>query len=130
MRDSIAAATESAHPAEAGGYLICERRDGALHAVEDVPLENQAEQPRTRFVSDAEPDSTHRVFYHSHTSARAPSGLTRPDRKIPERLVLVVFAPHGEPFSYRLFERGVFRWHERPVVTDEAQTSTRLPRLV
>ena len=135
LRDSIAAHIEAAHPSEAGGYLACVRRDDRLYATDHVSLENGADEPRKRFVSTAtdrvppEP----RVFYHSHTSASTPSGLSGVDRRnIHDELALVVFAPHGEPYSYRLFRLGLFGWQEIPVTTTEGPTAepVRLPRLV
>jgi proteasome lid subunit RPN8/RPN11 len=120
------------HPEEAGGYLACERR-GGLVAVDRVALVNESDQPRRRFeTTAAQAPPIPRVFYHSHTSARSPSGLTRLDRKLDEQYVLVVFAPRGEPFSYRLFCRGVFGWGELPVRAGPATGATAepLPRLL
>lgn len=128
VRDHVAAS----HPHEAGGYLVCERRD-ALQAVDHVPLDNEAEEPRRRFVTTVErPPPRPRVFYHSHTSPASPSDLTRLDRKIPEEYLLVVFAPHGDPYGYRLFRRGTFGWRELSVESEgpERDSATRLPRLV
>ena len=131
----MAAHIAASHPHEAGGYLACVRRDDRLYATEHVPLENVSTEPRRRFVATAtdpvppEP----RVFYHSHTSASTPSGLTGVDRRnIREPLALVVFAPHGDPYSYRLFRLGLFSWREIPVTagTDAPDEATRLPRLV
>ena len=134
VRDAIAAHIAATHPHEAGGYLACARRDGRLYATDHVPLENVSTRPRRRFVATAtdgippEP----RVFYHSHTSASTPSGLTGTDRRnIRDRFALVVFAPHGDPYSYRLFQLGTFNWREVPVTTGESgEEATRLPRLV
>ncbi|GGO00653.1 Mov34/MPN/PAD-1 family protein [Haloarcula pellucida] len=136
VRAAIADDVRTAHPHEAGGFLGCERRDGRLYATSHVALDNEAETPRRRFVStatDAVPPSP-RVFYHSHTSASTPSGLTGVDRRnIPDSLALVVFAPHGDPYSYRLFRRALFNWQEVPVETAEESAAVgreRLPRLV
>jgi proteasome lid subunit RPN8/RPN11 len=135
LRDSIAANIAANHPHEAGGYLACVRRDDRLYATDHVPLENVAPEPRRRFVATAtdrvppEP----RVFYHSHTSPSTPSGLTGFDRRnINDPFALVVFAPHGEPYSYRLFRLGVLGWSEVPVTTpeDDVTEPARLPRLV
>jgi len=135
LLDSIAATIATSHPHEAGGYLACERRDDRLCATEHVPLENVASEPRRRFVATAtdrlppEP----RVFYHSHTSAATPSGLSGVDRRnISDSLALVVFAPHGEPYSYRLFRLGVFGWQEIPVTAPDGSSieTERLPRLL
>ncbi|MFC6976043.1 Mov34/MPN/PAD-1 family protein [Halomicroarcula sp. GCM10025709] len=135
LRDSIAANIAANHPHEAGGYLACVRRDDRLYATEHVPLENVATEPRRRFVATAtdrvppEP----RVFYHSHTSASTPSGLTGVDRRnIHDPLAMVVFAPHGEPYSYRLFRLGLLGWREMPVTTADGDPAepARLPRLV
>lgn len=135
LRDSIAATISASHPHEAGGYLACTQRDDRLRATDHVPLDNVATEPRRRFVapaSDRVPPSP-RVFYHSHTSPSTPSGLTGVDRRnITDSLALVVFAPHGEPYSYRLFRLGLFGWHEVPVTGADggSDESTRLPRLV
>lgn len=118
VRDSVAATVADAFPAEAGGYLVCERRGDRLHATDHVPVENAAAEPTRRFVTtvDERAPAPPRVFYHSHTSPASPSGLTRVDqRNIPERYALVVFAPDGEPVSYRLFRRGLLPWRELPV---------------
>lgn len=135
LREAIAARIAASHPQEAGGYLACERRDDRLYVTEHIPLENLASEPRRRFVATAtdERPSEPRVFYHSHTSASTPSGLTGTDRRnITDPLALVVFAPHGEPYSYRLFRLGLFNWSEIPVTTEEASSdeTARLPRLV
>jgi proteasome lid subunit RPN8/RPN11 len=135
LRESMAAHIGATHPHEAGGYLACERRDGQLYATDHVPLENVSAEPRRRFVAtdvDGIPPEP-RVFYHSHTSAATPSGLTGVDRRnIHDQLALVVFAPHGEPYSYRLFRLGLFSWQEIPVKTaaESTEEPTRLPRLV
>jgi len=117
IRDAVAAHVVTDHPHEAGGYLACERRDGALHAVDQYPLDNEAETPTRQFHTTVEEDPVPepRVFYHSHTATGGPSGLTSTDRRLPEPLVLVVYAPEGEPFSYRLFRRGLFNWRELSV---------------
>ncbi|WP_245180924.1 Mov34/MPN/PAD-1 family protein [Haloarcula amylovorans] len=136
IRERLAAAVEATHPNEAGGFLACERRGDHLHAVEHAELDNEAEEPTRRYVTtvDDRVPTRPRVFYHSHTSAASPSGLTRTDRQnIPERFALVIFAPHGEPYSYRLFRRGLLPWRELPAeaaATDESPTRARLPRLV
>ncbi len=141
LRDSIAANIAASHPHEAGGYLACTRRGDRLYATEHVPLENVAAEPRRRFVataSDRVPPNP-RVFYHSHTSPSTPSGLTGVDRRnITDSLALVVFAPHGEPYSYRLFRLGLFGWQEVPVTgadgdgdgDGDLDEPARLPRLV
>jgi len=133
LREAMTAHVASSHPHEAGGYLDCERRDGRLYATEHVPLDNLAAAPRQRFeatVTDAVPPEP-RVFYHSHTSASTPSGLTGVDRRnIRDRLALVVFAPHGEPYSYRLFRLGLVGWQEIPVTAADEDPDERLPRLV
>jgi proteasome lid subunit RPN8/RPN11 len=108
------------HPDEAGGYLRCERRGGTLVATDVLPVENDAADPKRRFETtvDERAPGLPRVFYHSHTLPSAPRGLTAVDRKqIPERHALVMFAPHGEVFSYRAFERGLVRWRDLPVET-------------
>jgi proteasome lid subunit RPN8/RPN11 len=134
LRNAIAAHIAASHPHEAGGYLACSRRDDRLYATDHVPLDNVSQRPRRRFVAtvtdDVPPEP--RVFYHSHTSASTPSGLTGTDRRnIRDRFALVVFAPHGEPYSYRLFRLGVVNWQEVPVTTvGSAEETTRLPRLV
>jgi len=134
LRDAIAAHIAASHPHEAGGYLACTRRDDRLYATDHVPLDNVSPRPRRRFVATATDDvpPEPRVFYHSHTSASTPSGLTGTDRRnIRDRFALVVFAPHGEPYSYRLFRLGLVNWREVPVTTAESsEETTRLPRLV
>ncbi|MDT3435939.1 Mov34/MPN/PAD-1 family protein [Haloarcula sp. 1CSR25-25] len=134
VRDAIAAHIAARHPNEAGGYLACTRRGDRLYATDHVPLENVSPRPRRRFVATAteEVPPEPRVFYHSHTSASTPSGLTGTDRRnIRDRFALVVFAPHGDPYSYRLFRLGVFHWRELPVTSGESPEETaRLPRLV
>lgn len=133
IRTGIATAVATAHPDEAGGYLACERDGDTLRATEHVPLDNEAEEPRRRFVSTdrGSVPARPRVFYHSHTTAAAPSELTGIDRQgIPDPLALVVFAPHGQPYSYRLFRRGLFNWRELPVEADTAGEGQNLPRLV
>jgi proteasome lid subunit RPN8/RPN11 len=134
LQTEISTHITACHPHEAGGYLACTRADGRLHATEHIPLDNDSERPRRRFVArpadDLPPEP--RVFYHSHTSASTPSGLTGTDRRnIRDRFALVVFAPHGEPYSYRLFRLGLFDWHEVPVTAEETtEDVARLPRLV
>lgn len=135
LRESVASHIAANHPHEAGGYLACERRGGQLYATDHVTLTNVATEPRRRFVAtdveDVPPEP--RVFYHSHTSAATQSGLTGVDRRnIRDPLALVVFAPHGEPYSYRLFRLGLFGWREIPVTTvaESADERARLPRLV
>ena len=134
LRNAIATHIAASHPHEAGGYLACTRRDDRLHATDHVPLDNVSQRPRRRFVATATDDVPPgpRVFYHSHTSASTPSGLTGTDRRnIRDRFALVVFAPHGEPYSYRLFRLGLANWREVPVTTAEsAEETARLPRLV
>jgi len=135
LRDSIAAHIEAAHPSEAGGYLACVQGEDGLYATDHVPLENVAAAPRQAFVARASDDRPPepRVFYHSHTSASTPSGLSGVDRRnIRDSLALVVFAPHGEPYSYRLFRLGLFSWQEIPVRTsgESPDGTARLPRLV
>jgi len=134
IRDAIVAHIGASHPHEAGGYLACTRRNGRLYATDHVPLDNVSQRPRRRFVATATDDvpPEPRVFYHSHTSASTPSGLTGTDRRnIRDRFALVVFAPHGEPYSYRLFRLGLVNWREVPVTRAEsAEETTRLPRLV
>jgi hypothetical protein len=57
-----------------------------------------------------------------------PSGMTATDRRhIPERYALVVFAPRGEPHSYRLFRRGFFKWHELPVAQSRGRSREPTP---
>ncbi|MHC3381400.1 Mov34/MPN/PAD-1 family protein [Haloarcula sp. H-GB5] len=134
VRDAIAAHIAASHPHEAGGYLACTRQDDQLYATDHVPLENVSPRPRRRFAATA-PDQIPpepRVFYHSHTSASTPSGLTGTDRRnIRDRFALVVFAPHGEPYSYRLFRLGLFNWQEIPVMGEPShEEPTRLPRLI
>lgn len=133
IRDRVAAAVRAAHPYEAGGYLVCERRDDTIYAVEHIPLKNEAEDPRRRFQTTVEqmPEQP-RVFYHSHTTPAAPADLTRTDRKIPERYLLVVFAPRGEAHSYRLFTRGLIDWQELTVKVGQGEIepdAEPLPRL-
>ena len=134
LRDAIAAHIAASHPHEAGGYLACARKDDKLYATGHVPLENVSPRPRRRFLATAteEVPPEPRVFYHSHTSAATPSGLTGTDRRnIRDRFALVVFAPHGEPYSYRLFRLGLVNWREIPVIREESpEETTRLPRLV
>lgn len=116
-------------PDEAGGFLACERRGDRLRATRHVPLLNGSETPRRRFetVIDERAPPPPRVFYHSHTSASSPSGLTRIDeRSIPEPFALVVFAPHGRPLSYRLFKRGLLQWREHPVEDGEGARLERI----
>ena len=134
IRDTMAAHIAARHPHEAGGYLACMLQDNQLYATGHVPLENVSPRPRRRFAATAidqippEP----RVFYHSHTSASTQSGLTGTDRRnIRDRFALVVFAPHGEPYSYRLFRLGLFNWQEVPVMGEAShEKPARLPRLI
>ena len=133
LRESVASRVRDAHPAEIGGFLCCERRDDSLWATDHVPLDNESSEPRRRFRATIPPEEppTPRVFYHSHTSPSAPSGLTRTDRaNIQDSLALVVFAPHGRPHSYRLFRRGLFNWQELPVELAADEAESRLPRLL
>ncbi|WP_254273396.1 Mov34/MPN/PAD-1 family protein [Haloarcula marina] len=136
VRERVAATVAAAHPREAGGFLACERRGDRLYATDHVELDNEASEPRRRYVTtvDERAPPRPRVFYHSHTSPASPSGLTQTDRRhIPEQFALVVFAPHGDPYSYRLFKRGLLPWRELPVETgetDAAENRSRLPRLV
>jgi proteasome lid subunit RPN8/RPN11 len=121
------------HPREAGGYLVCEREGTSLRAVDTVRLDNEADRPLRRFETTLDTDSVPempRVFYHSHTTPASPSSLTRPDRRLTERFQLVVFAPTGEPGSYRLFRRGLFNWVELVAEGEHRDTRSRLPRLV
>jgi proteasome lid subunit RPN8/RPN11 len=107
------------HPAEAGGYLRCEREGARLVARAAVTVENDADEPRRRFETtvDERAPRLPRVFYHSHTLPSAPAGLTETDRtQIPERFALVMFAPHGEVYTFRAFKRGLARWRELPAV--------------
>jgi proteasome lid subunit RPN8/RPN11 len=125
LRDHVA----HEHPEEAGGYLRCERRGGALVATGSVPVENDADEPIRRFETtvDERAPGLPRVFYHSHTLASAPDSLTETDRRqIPERYALVLFAPHGEVFTFRAFKRGLARWH--PIaVTDHSGATVDTP---
>jgi hypothetical protein len=57
--------------------------------------------------------------------------MTGIDRKnITDPLALVVFAPHGDPYSYRLFRLGLFGWRELPVMGTDGDVVVRLPRLI
>ncbi|PGF18342.1 hypothetical protein CP556_12880 [Natrinema sp. CBA1119] len=115
IRRSIESHVAEEHPHEAGGFLACERRSNRLHATRHVPVPNGSSTPETRFetVVDGRVPPPPRVFYHSHTSARSPSGLSTVDeRSIPEPFALVIFAPHGTALSYRTFKRGLLRWRE------------------
>ena len=106
------------HPAEAGGYLRCEREGARLVATEAVPVANDADEPKRRFETtvDERAPGLPRAFYHSHTLPSAPAGLTETDRtQIPERFALVMFAPHGEVYTLRAFKRGLTRWRQLPV---------------
>ena len=134
LQAAIAAHIEANHPHEAGGYLACTRSDDRLQATEHVPLENVSPEPRRRFIATASDEipPEPRVFYHSHTSAATLSGLSGVDRRnISDPLALVVFAPHGEPYSYRLFQLGLFNWREIPVTAPDGSSieTKRLPRL-
>ncbi|ADJ16627.1 hypothetical protein C497_00890 [Halalkalicoccus jeotgali B3] len=115
IRHAIESHVAAVHPKEAGGFLACTRQGDRLHAKRHVSLPNDAPMPRRRFsavVDDRVPPPP-RVFYHSHTSARSPSGHTRTDeRSIPEPFSIVVFAPHGPILSYRAFKRRLFDWRE------------------
>ncbi len=115
IRRSIESHVADDHPHEAGGFLACERRGTRLHATRHVPVLNGSSTPENRFetVVDARVPPPPRVFYHSHTSARSPSGLSSVDeRSIPEPFALVVFAPHGTALSFRAFKRGLLQWRE------------------
>lgn len=115
IRKSIERHVSNDHPNEAGGFLACKRRSSRLRATHCVPLPNEASQPTRRFktVVDERVPPPPRVFYHSHTSASAPAGLTSVDeRSIPESFALVAFAPKGTVLSYRAFKRGLLRWLE------------------
>jgi proteasome lid subunit RPN8/RPN11 len=134
ITEAVATHVESEHPHEAGGFLGCERRGGHLHATDHVPLPNDADRPRRRFVTtvDERVPPEPRICYHSHTSPATVSGMTKIDRqKIPERYALVVFAPHGDPYSYRVFQRTLLRWRELPVGrrSTESDRWIPLPRL-
>jgi len=130
IRRSIASHVAADHPREAGGFLNCSRRGNRLYAIHHVPLPNDSPTPDRRFettVDDRVPPPP-RLFYHSHTSASSPAGLTTVDEQsIPEPFALVVFAPHETPLSYRGFKRRLFGWQELPVETSTDRT--RLPRL-
>ncbi|MDS0260700.1 Mov34/MPN/PAD-1 family protein [Haloarcula sp. S1CR25-12] len=132
IRDRLEASVADAHPVEAGGFLACERDGDWLRAVDHVALANEATDPTRRFRAtvDERAPGRPRVFYHSHTSAASPSGLTDTDRRhIPERFALVVFAPHGDAYSYRLFRRGLVRWRELAVAPARTVSQATLPRL-
>lgn len=130
IRQSLGSHIAADHPREAGGFLNCTRRGNRLYATHHVPLPNESSTPDRRFestVDDRVPPPP-RLFYHSHTSASAPAGLTRVDEQsIPEPFAIVVFAPHGTPLSYRGFKRRLLGWQELPVETSTDRT--RLPRL-
>jgi len=130
IRRSVANHVAADHPQEAGGFLGCVRRGDRLHSTHHVPLPNDSLTPDRRFettVDDRVPPPP-RLFYHSHTSASSPAGLTTVDeRSIPEPFAIVVFAPHGTPLSYRGFKRRLLGWQELPVETSTDRT--RLPRL-
>ncbi|WP_204366756.1 hypothetical protein [Natrinema versiforme] len=120
IRRSIERHVADDHPNEAGGFLACERRGTQLYATRQIPVLNGSSRPKYRFetVVDERVPPPPRVFYHSHTSARSPAGLTKVDeRSIPEPFALVVFAPHGPALSYRAFKRGLLRWRELRVET-------------
>lgn len=132
--ERIAARVAEEHPREAGGFLACRRRGPRLRAMRHVGLPNESSDPRRRFrtVVDERAPTPPRVFYHSHTSPASPSGLTRLDeRNIPEPFALVVFAPRGEPTSYRAFKRGLLRWREMAAEREatDGEGRERLPRL-
>ncbi len=130
IRRSVASHVADAHPREAGGFLGCARRGDRLCSTRHVTLSNDSPTPTRRFesvVDDRAPPPP-RLFYHSHTSASSPAGLTAVDkRSIPEPFALVVFAPHGTPLSYRGFKRRLLGWRELPV--EGGPDRTRLPRL-
>jgi proteasome lid subunit RPN8/RPN11 len=130
IRRSIASHVAADHPREAGGFLGCVRRGNRLYSTHHVPLSNESSTPKRRFettVDDRVPPPP-RVFYHSHTSASSPSGLTRVDkRSIPEPFALVVFAPHQTVLSYRGFKHRLLGWHEIRIETSTDRT--RLARL-
>lgn len=129
IRRAIESHVAATHPAEAGGFLACTRRGSRLHAERHVPLPNDATNPRRRFraVIDDRAPPPPRVFYHSHTSARSPSGHTRTDeRSIPEPFSVVVFAPHGPILSYRAFKRRLLDWRE--LIVEDGRDGVRLPR--
>jgi proteasome lid subunit RPN8/RPN11 len=135
VRTALDAHVEREHPVESGGYLACTRRGGTLVATEHYPVVNDADEPTRRFettIDDRAP-ALPRVFYHSHTSAASPAGLTTVDRRqIPERYSLVLFAPEGAVYSHRGFKRGLARWHELSVCggdPDDAGVRQPLPRL-
>lgn len=137
VRHRIADRVAAEHPREAGGFLPCERRGGELHATGHVAVTNRAATPQRRFetVVDERAPPPPRVFYHSHTFARAPSGLSRLDeRNIPEPIALVTFAPRGEILSFRAFRRALTRWREltvsAPVGDGSEDANEPLPRLV
>jgi proteasome lid subunit RPN8/RPN11 len=110
IRDAVERRVERDHPVEAGGYLACRRQGSTLVAAGHVPVSNDAADPTRRFettVDDRAPASL-RVFYHSHTSASSPSGLTALDRRnIPERNALVVFAPNDPVRTLRCLPDGM-----------------------
>jgi proteasome lid subunit RPN8/RPN11 len=119
---------EAEHPHEAGGFLRHERRDGTLRAVGHIPLTNEATEPRRRFAATIGETASRppRVFYHPHTSARSPSGLTRLDeRSITEPFALVAFAPHGDVYSYRAFAPRLLHWQELDVLAATEATPNR-----
>jgi proteasome lid subunit RPN8/RPN11 len=130
IRASIESHITTHHPDEAGGFLGCQRRGRRLRAARHVPIENESSIPKRRFETtvDERVPPPPRVFYHSHTSPESISGLTRIDkRSIPEPFALVIFAPRGEPLSYRGFKHGIFEWWELRV--EAAATGKRLARL-
>jgi len=130
IRRSIVSHVAADHPREAGGFLGCVRRGNRLYSTHHVPLPNDSSNPKRRFestVDDRVPPPP-RLFYHSHTSASSPSGLTTIDKQsIPEPFALVVFAPHGTSLGYRGFKRQLLGWQELSVETSTDRT--RLPRL-
>ena len=133
VRRSLDQQVQREHPTEAGGYLDCRRAGNRLVATGHVPVDNDAADPTRRFETtvDERAPAFPRVFYHSHTSAASPAGMTNVDRKrIPEQHSLVLFAPDSEVYSYRCFKRGLARWHELPVCGQRLDATTYpLPRL-
>lgn len=130
IRRSVASHVAADHPKEAGGFLGCVRRGNYLYSTNHVTLSNSSSRPTRRFESviDDRAPPPPRLFYHSHTSASSPAGLTTVDEQsIPEPFALVVFAPHGNPLSYRAFKRRLLGWREIPV--ERGPDGTRLPRL-
>lgn len=130
IRRSVASHVAADHPKEAGGFLGCTRRGNYLYSTNHVTLSNSSSTPTRRFESviDDRAPPPPRLFYHSHTSASSPAGLTTVDeRSIPEPFALVVFAPRETTLSYRAFKRGLLKWRELRVETGSSRS--RLPRL-